>query len=283
MSGYIHDYDFHGGLLLRATSPRKPWFRCEYARPGEDYALQIVAGDVARLTFAIDDWWSSLTMVRMRSDRCEVVPPIRADVARRAEWLKHFAEALLASERSPLHSGSFWIVPASKRRRPSAPHLPPLFDLRLTFERGRKIWEPHHFGAVWPLRDPSPPNAGRVKLWRKHAKNGTLPPLLLLSVTPLESYVLLDGHDRLLAALLEKKEPAALVLAPLRQGGAPVPAWQAHLEHQLSVAQTERFSPKTIEGFNRQLIAAYGGETYEVRTRCWPLRAARAKLKVALS
>jgi hypothetical protein len=67
---------------------------------------------------------------------------------------------------------------------------------------------------VYPitLRDRSSTDSGRVKAWRKHARAGSLPPVLLYWISGLAAHVVLDGHDRLLAALLEEVSAPALSL-----------------------------------------------------------------------
>ena len=44
---------------------------------------------------------------------------------------------------------------------------------------------------------------GRVKMWRKRAREGTLPPVLVYDVSALTMFALLDGHDRYAAARAE--------------------------------------------------------------------------------
>jgi hypothetical protein len=61
-----------------------------------------------------------------------------------------------------------------------------------------------------PLSDA---NDGRVKMWRKRAREGRLPPLLTWWCRGLYAHVLLDGHDRVHAALLEGITPDVIVLA----------------------------------------------------------------------
>lgn len=65
---------------------------------------------------------------------------------------------------------------------------------------------------VLRLRVPSAVDAARVRAWRKRARDGTLPPVLLWFVTGLDTCVLLDGHDRLLSAREEGVAPRLLVL-----------------------------------------------------------------------
>lgn len=67
--------------------------------------------------------------------------------------------------------------------------------------------------GVLPLRRLSSPDAGRVKAYRKHAREGTLAPVLLWWVTFLDGWVILDGHDRALAALAEGRTPECLELS----------------------------------------------------------------------
>ncbi|GAA1899682.1 hypothetical protein GCM10009837_22870 [Streptomyces durmitorensis] len=52
----------------------------------------------------------------------------------------------------------------------------------------------------------------RVKAYRKQARDGTLPPVLLWWVSGLDSHLVLDGHARLAAAIAESVEPAVLEL-----------------------------------------------------------------------
>ena len=43
-----------------------------------------------------------------------------------------------------------------------------------------------------------------MKSWRKRAREGTLPPVLVHAVSALDMFVLLDGHDRFAAAVAEE-------------------------------------------------------------------------------
>ena len=74
-------------------------------------------------------------------------------------------------------------------------------------------------GEIIPLREPSPADAARVKAWRKHARENTLPPVLLWWVTGLEAYVILDGHDRRPAQLLACVYGLALKHGTIGRGG----------------------------------------------------------------
>ncbi|MGC5701031.1 hypothetical protein J4P02_12595 [Pseudomonas sp. NFXW11] len=59
--------------------------------------------------------------------------------------------------------------------------------------------------------------AGRLKWWRKKAREGSLPPILLWYVGGLASYVVIDGHYRLQAAIAENLAPTFIVVCATRE------------------------------------------------------------------
>lgn len=73
-------------------------------------------------------------------------------------------------------------------------------------------WDVGYVGLLL-TRQLSDESDGRVKMWRKRAKDGTLPPLVTWWCRGLYAHVLLDGHDRVHAALLEGIKPGVIVLA----------------------------------------------------------------------
>ncbi|MFI8826214.1 hypothetical protein [Streptomyces sp. NPDC053431] len=64
-----------------------------------------------------------------------------------------------------------------------------------------------------PLRALSGPGAARVKAYRRQYREGVLPPVLLWWISGLNCPVVLDGHDRLVAALAEGGRPPVLLLS----------------------------------------------------------------------
>ncbi|MEU6504814.1 hypothetical protein [Streptomyces sp. NPDC046942] len=73
--------------------------------------------------------------------------------------------------------------------------------------------------GVVPLRPLSPPDSGRVKAQRRLVREGTVAPVLLWWVTFLDGWLLLDGHDRAVAALAEGRRPDCVVLTRLPAAG----------------------------------------------------------------
>ena len=66
---------------------------------------------------------------------------------------------------------------------------------------------------VIPLRPLSAADAPRVKSYRRLLREATLPPVLLWWVSGFDGWVILDGHDRAVAALAEGHRPVSIVLA----------------------------------------------------------------------
>ncbi|MDX3235410.1 hypothetical protein PV392_06910 [Streptomyces sp. ME03-5709C] len=78
--------------------------------------------------------------------------------------------------------------------------------LELTSARRGELWE------ILPLRPMPGADDSRVKAYRKQAREGTLPPVLLWWVSGLDCHLILDGHARLAAAIAESVEPPLLQL-----------------------------------------------------------------------
>lgn len=167
-----------------------------------------------------------------------LAPPLTSALARstrRAGWASHFARAVFSGAASPvLSAGVYALAPTDASRPPTFRVLAqPLAaparllgpnDAHAQPRAAALSWLPSgaHRSNVLALREPSSAEASRVKAWRKHARTGTLPPALLLWISALDAYVVLDGHDRLYAAAIERVAPTAVSLHPV---SSRVPAW----------------------------------------------------------
>ncbi|MFE3772627.1 hypothetical protein [Streptomyces sp. NPDC059122] len=171
------------------------------------------------------------------------LPPLRAATARArraaagddedawaARWAHHFAAALRASPVGPLHEGDWRLSPGMGPRAVDA-YWATL--ARHDPDRGHLTWFGYGDPAedqrdVLPLRPLAAPDAARVKAYRRQFREGVLPPVLLWAVSGLNAHVVLDGHDRLAAALAEGGRPRILRLGRAPAGG-PVPPGGPHL------------------------------------------------------
>ena len=113
-------------------------------------------------------------------------------------------------------------------------------------------------------------NVGRLKWWRKKAREGALPPILLYYVSGLDGYVVIDGHYRLRAAQLENILPDVLVLSTYKVEKYQIdPTIQQKVLKSLE--QRQRNNRKTsainIDQLNNILINAYTKEEIIVYKR----------------
>lgn len=269
-------------LVLDVERPGAAALRLEVTGRGH---LLLRQGDAVALLAEIDDDHAGadyLTTGRFRSP----VPPIRTahattlaeqrpDRSWYAGWAHHFATALISSTAGPLHSGRWVISPEVPRlRSPSWPHL------LLPDDAGRIDWFAAN-GAwqVLPLRRLASSDDGRVRSYRKQARDGTLPPVLLWWVSGLDCYLILDGHDRLVAAIAENRQPPLLGLSLVRRQQAASDTEAAIIRYTTTVAALERTidaqTPGATAAFaavNRQFAWSLSAiETWYGPTRAWPL------------
>ncbi|MFI1369265.1 hypothetical protein [Streptomyces griseochromogenes] len=150
------------------------------------------------------------------------IPPLRAETGRALagnldRWAYRFAQHLLESPGSPVHDGRWLLSRESPLlrwnhgRRSQAEYWNSM--LIEGHPDGYIDWFIHSCSwEIFPLR-PMPDAAdSRVKAYRKQARDGTLPPVLLWWVSGLDCHLILDGHARLAAALAESIAPPLLQL-----------------------------------------------------------------------
>ncbi|GGY61684.1 hypothetical protein GCM10010363_48930 [Streptomyces omiyaensis] len=150
------------------------------------------------------------------------VPPPRADTARALagspqRWAHRFARYLDEAPDSPRHTGR-WLLSCDvplPRWRPAGMSHAEYGDAMLVegHPDGHVDWFAHSGSwEVLPLRPMPDADDGRVRAYRKQAREGTLPPVLLWWVSGLDCRLVLGGHARLAAAIAESAEPALLEL-----------------------------------------------------------------------
>ncbi|MGW5779454.1 hypothetical protein [Streptomyces sp. NPDC003863] len=130
-------------------------------------------------------------------------------------WAAHAGAELRAAADGPLHTGEWRLGP-----QPNGWFVDGNWPKLLAHDpdRGHLTW----FGYgdpvedardLLPLRSLSPVEAPRVRAYRRQYREGVLPPVFAWWISGLGSPVVLDGHDRLTAALAEGGRPRVLVLS----------------------------------------------------------------------
>lgn len=277
------------GLSITARHTNRARLELEY---GGARRLRVVNAGAPLLWARVEGLHAGVWVVRPRgSNALGILPPIRADEARAIhtslDWMKWVAAALTRST-TALRSGVWQLsdlqpVEATLRdraRRHTADVLRsrdpneqpgPAYGLRSALSVPHahfEDWGMNGSGAVLPLRDPSELDAARVKSWRKHAREGTLPPVVLWWVSALDMYVLIDGHDRLQAANAEGVQTRALALWQGDEDVIDDGAWRLGLvrRYERAFEAGERLSMRTRLGLNHSLVDAFRGYR-KVRTR----------------
>ncbi|MFB6838543.1 hypothetical protein [Streptomyces sp. NPDC056361] len=150
------------------------------------------------------------------------VPPLRADVGRALagspeRWAHRFAQYFADAPDSPLHDGR-WLLscesPFRRRRHPDTSYAAYWSEMLVEGHPDGYIdWFVHSSSwEIVPLRPLPDADDSRVKAYRKQARDGTLPPVLMWWVSGLHCHLILDGHARLAAAIAESIDPPLLHL-----------------------------------------------------------------------
>ncbi len=260
-----------GGLLLTVDGPRAPGLTVSLCPPRR---LKVSVGDTPLLwTRVWADYYGYELLRASRSEPLRVVPTItfRSSDALVASgghaplrrWAAHFAQALSESPHSPLSEGEWSLRPEMHGYDSRMLSVDEIDGILAHEARECVDWDDDIHPL--PLREMSPSDCGRVKAWRKRARAGDLPPILLGWISGLAAYVVLDGHDRLLAAKLEGVSAPFLALDRVSEHRKTDEerkvVWDSvgkALEHSANAMIGFRDSRKfTAEKANRILLDAY--------------------------
>ena len=200
-------------------------------------------------------------------------------------WSRFFAGQLMAGP-APLLAPGRWLLRPMDQVKPTAPYV---LGKRLPVEKWRfqtpacsasmniswslysedfpDLQAPKKVqlvdwwwgGYLLLARYPVEPESGRVKWWRKKSLEGSLPPVLVWFISGLASFVILDGHDRLQAALAEGIQPQFLVLSEIgEQTFTPDEKKRQQVLQSLAIQQEKRKkAPASVDAMNQSLIELY--------------------------
>jgi hypothetical protein len=225
--------------------------------------------------------------------------PLRAERARAfaefaapgsEEWTERWAayaeRSLREADNGPLHAGDWNITPGFSGWFVDG-NWPKL--LSHDPDRGHLTW----FGYgdpvedardLLPLRALSHPEAPRVKAYRRQYREGVLPPVLVWWISGLNSPVVLDGHDRLTAALAEGGRPPVLILSrAMDEEWKAVCAERPVLEYEKTVAALDGpLAPVRASAEGRRLADTLRDIAHAPDlTRSWPLPGGAAAWEAA--
>lgn len=254
---------------------------------GVDHALAHIAPGHAGVWLALADRGTLGLLSPITTEEARDMPR-QTDPAYLGRWTRFFADRSIAA--NALETGRYALTAAFDPKLSAKPPLPvcerapqvvtrvyELSSSLTTLAVAWKSWWLNGNGQVVRLRRSSSPDAARVKVWRKRAREGALPPVLLSYVSGLDLFALIDGHDRLAAAVAEGIAPPLLVLWRVREEPAYVDAEaQAAVVRELSIRREDRRGRRgklDTEAENAVLRRTFPAPTYlYTKTRAWPLR-----------
>lgn len=205
------------GLSLEVRSRRRPGL-CLFSAGRRLLLAQqsrpVLLADVDEHFYGVEFW---------RTDAYRsLLPPLRAETARTLagrmdRWAYRFVQHLTESPGSPLHDGRWLLSRESPLLRWNHGRKPQAEYWTSMLIEGRPDgyidWFVHSGSwEILPLRPMPDADDSRVKAYRKQARDGTLPPVLLWWVSGLDCHLILDGHARLAAAIAESATPPLLHL-----------------------------------------------------------------------
>jgi hypothetical protein len=288
------------GLLLDVPAEmqwrQRPQLHAEAARP---YLLRMAFRGQPLLWLRVDIYWDGCAVLRGPSTLEGAFPRITAGVARRmgepgtatwwTQWLRWWLQCLQQPESPLLHAGRWCLRPlqtvptAQAGERLDPPHA---LDAALKHQSfWTEDWRGHGLhglnmssGSVLALRAPSHEDDGRVKAFRKQARDGTLPPVLLFYFSLVNKWLVVDGHDRLHAARLENRTPPLLGLWTVFE--QPVPQDEHTRARQQGSLQAAEFRlrgrPMDVDVVNRLLVRDHEPVRRFAGTRGYPLQGGSA-------
>ena len=286
------------GLAIDVTpaenSLRRPPLRLETGANGR---IQLVQGDTPLLWGTLCQDYAGVHLLKTLACAPSAVPPEAIDSAvieqitgqpremRLRHWSRHFATILAHSPHTFFYEGR-WLLAgvgplnrnwefcgeALQGKQPlqwklhdvcHALHDDPVTYLDWWYSSGSDLVS---------LRPTAPTDHGRLKWWRKKAREGALPPVLLWFVGCLDAYVIADGHLRLQAALLENQPPEFLVACSTREEFSPVDEGrQQHIVDSLARSSANpRHKVPSVDQMNAVLVAAFDDRpVLRARSRAW--------------
>lgn len=264
------------------SGPTKPELRVEVASGGR---LRVVQGESVVLLGKREPQARGFRVAAGPDGLRSPLPPIRvADAVRLAEgdpasrssrWAYRFLEQLDRADSGPLHRGSWLIRPVTLLNavdhRYDSTRSTTLLDASLWHLTGdsRINWFTSSDNPVISLRRPSPPDARRVKSHRKLVRDGIAPPPLLLFVSGLQASVVIDGHDRISAALAEGGSLECLELAAGLQRDPDLTWLDDDIELLGRLAAHDPPNTDATTAVARRIREHTSQARAQVRTRAW--------------
>ncbi|MFN8673413.1 MAG: hypothetical protein U0457_15180 [Candidatus Sericytochromatia bacterium] len=151
------------------------------------------------------------------------------------EWSIFFAKSLCENKNNFLYDGLWLMVPYIPEKRTDWKYkaltyqrhdlINHLYDIDKALIREDFYdldWFSQELYCVLGIKDTPKENSSRVKFWRKKIKENSLPPIFILYLSFLEEFIIIDGHSRLMASILENVKPKIIAIYPIKENNISI-------------------------------------------------------------
>ena len=257
---YNHKEEWEA-LEIKFTNPVVPAIRL---LSGNNMRMKLVKDDQTLFWATISkDFWD-ISVIRTFEETARSIGNISShEIEKRKDltpeekyksWSRYFTEELIKNDNHFLYN-SLWILKGYKTNTRSLQYSCIYIeeDNSAIIHTGEWDWSLLFSRQV-------DKDSGRMKWWRKKARENSLPPVLAWFIPSIGDYWIIDGNYRLQAALLEKKSISVIaaysgyyknnIIDPEKQKSMIKSAREA-------LKNKDKLTPKSITGINNALLQAF--------------------------
>lgn len=229
------------------------------------------------------DYWGSWSILNKLSEEERIFPFITSKDIEQYKlsgieysdyWLNHIRRCIESNEFKLIPNGT-WQMLFSKssqgdwkylNNKVGNTHLKGHQQLDEVFKTENPIYSDFEVANI-PIAIKATPfeESGRVKFWRKKVRERTLPPIVMMHLSQLSNSIILDGHSRLLASILENVPPNLIILYPTTQQENKPNLEQADKRANALVKQYQTNPKLKLEQMNQLLISFYDDRPWLAR------------------
>lgn len=250
--------------------------------PGYKIKTQILNQDIIYSNIAFD-YWGSWSIINKLKEEEQIFPHIKSveieqykleGIDYKDYWLNHIRRSIESSQNKIVPNGTWQMLYSESIKRDwkylnnklGKNYLKGHQQLDEVFKSENPIYSDFEIANI-PIAIKGKPieESGRVKFWRKKVKEGTLPPIILMHLSQLSNSVIVDGHSRLFASILEDIPPKLIILYPTTEQEIKPDLEQAEKRAKALVKQFETNPKLKIEQMNQLLISFYDDRPWLIR------------------
>jgi len=229
------------------------------------------------------DYWGAWSIVNKLSEEAQIFPFIKssdieqyklAGMDYKDYWLNQIRRSIELSQIKIIPNGTWQMLYSESSKGDwkyqnnivGQTELKGQQQLNEVFKSENPIYSDFEIDNV-PIAIKKTPfkESGRVKFWRKKVKEGTLPPIVLLHLSQLSNAIIIDGHSRLKASILENVPPKLIILYPTIEQEIKPDQIQADKRAEALLKQYGTNPNLKIEQMNQLLISFYDDRPWLVR------------------